>query len=360
MHVQGSEWERATCDPLAWSPPLRRPQPWKNTRGKRQPWIAAHPIHLSLSLVQLRQQPRTSLSLTSCAKHAAPPATGGGGEGVWAGGRSEQQREEAAAGCHGEQGLVVDARFPMASRSAALCFSAAVTSTTATGGGGRGRSRRRFLVVCCDGGRRSDLLSSSLAAKVLGAPTTFDAAKLTVQYAGAGEAFPRAYTLSHCDFTANLTLAVSETITSEQLRRWGWRRDDVFAEWKEMTCTGGPGGGEMTLHLHCHVSGPNPLQELAAGFRYYVFSKELPLVLKAVVHGDAALFAARPELMDARVWVHFHSSSRKYNRIECWGALREATKRSLLDGGLVDELQSEITERRRTWNIFNTLVSFLL
>lgn len=250
----------------------------------------------------------------------------------------------------------------MASRSAALCFSAAATTANATGGC-RGRSRRRFLVVCCDGGRRSDLLSSSLAAKVLGAPTTFDAAKLTVQFTGGedrGPAFPRAYTLSHCDFTANLTLAVSETITSEQLRRWGWRRDDVFAEWKEMTCTGGPGGGEMTLHLHCHVSGPNPLQELAAGFRYYVFSKELPLVLKAVVHGDAALFAARPELMDARVWVHFHSSSRKYNRIECWGALREATKRNLLDGGLVDELQSEITERRRTWNIFNALVSFLL
>jgi len=257
----------------------------------------------------------------------------------------------------------------MASRSAALCFSAAVTTTTATGcGRGRSRSRRRFLVVCCDGSRRSDLLSSSLAAKVLGAPTTFDAAKLTVQFAAGSEdrglAFPRAYTLSHCDFTANLTLAVSETITSEQLRRWGWRRDDVFAEWKEMTCSSssssGGGPGEMTLQLHCHVSGPNPLQELAAGFRYYVFSKELPLVLKAVVHGDAALFAARPELMDARVWVHFHSSSRKYNRIECWGPLREATKRNLLDGRLVDELQSEITKRRRTWNIFNALVSLLL
>ncbi|KAI5013878.1 hypothetical protein ZWY2020_051273 [Hordeum vulgare] len=323
-----------------------------------------HPIHLSAFSLSLVQQPRTSLShtLAVCAKHAAPPATGGGRQGAWTGGWPEQQQqEESAAGCHGEQELAVDARFPiMASRSAALCFSAAVTTTTATGGSGRGRSRRRVLVVSCDGGRRSDLLSSSLAAKVLGAPTTFDAAKLTVQHAGAGEAFPRAYTLSHCDFTANLTLAVSETITSEQLRRWGWRRDDVFAEWKEMTCTGGPGGGEMTLHLHCHVSGPNPLQELAAGFRYYVFSKELPLVLKAVVHGDAALFAARPELMDARVWVHFHSSTRKYNRIECWGALRDATKRNLLDGGLVDELQSEITERRRTWNIFNALVSFLL
>ncbi|CAM0912471.1 unnamed protein product [Alopecurus aequalis] len=214
----------------------------------------------------------------------------------------------------------------------ALCFSAAITTTTATGGKGR---------------------RCQLAAKVLGAATTFDPAKLTVQFAGR-PAFPRAYTLSHCDFTANLTLAVSERITSEQLRLW--QRDDVFAEWKEMTSSG---SGEMTLQLHCLVSGRNPLQELAAGFRYYVFSKELPLVLKAVLHGDGALFADRPELTEAKVWVHFHSSARKYNRIECWGPLQEAANRNMLDGRL-DELQSETTDRRRKWSIFDALVSFLL
>jgi proteinaceous RNase P len=166
------------------------------------------------------------------------------------------------------------------------------------------------------------------AAKVLGAPMTFDAAKLTVQFAGdLRPAFPRAYTLSHCDFTANLTLAVSGSITIDQLRRW--RPDDVFAEWKQMAATSCSGGGEMTLHLHCLVSGRNPLQALAAGFRYYVFSKELPLVLKAVVHGDGALFADRPELMEAQVWVNFHSATRKYNRIECWGPLREAAEVSI-------------------------------
>jgi hypothetical protein len=48
-------------------------------------------------------------------------------------------------------------------------------------------------------------------------------------------------------------------------------------------------------------------------------------VLKAVVHGDALLFAEQPELLEAKVWVHFHSSSNaKYNRLECWGPLREA------------------------------------
>lgn len=238
----------------------------------------------------------------------------------------------------------------------------------------------RFLVVSCDTTRTADVYSS-LAAKLLGPPTSFNAAKLKVEFAGdelrskKHPPFPRAYTLTHCDFTANLTLAVTGPMTSEQLRSWQstLQRDDVVAEWKEAAA----GGGEMALHVHCFVSGANLLQELAAGFRYYVFSKELPLVLKAVVHGDAALFAERPELMEAKVWVHFHSSSRKYNRIESWGPLREAAaggkKRNsnlnLLDGKL-DELQSVIAKsnRRRPrtnkWaspeTIFNALLALLL
>ncbi|KAL6844256.1 hypothetical protein ACP4OV_025929 [Aristida adscensionis] len=254
----------------------------------------------------------------------------------------------------------------MAPRAAAasLCFSSAAVTSRSRRGGGRPEPPR-FLVVSCDTRIAAADVYSSLAAKLLGPPTTFNAAKLKVEFAGEElmrskkQPFPRAYTLTHCDFTANLTLAVTGSITSEQLRSWQstLQRDDVVAEWKETAA------GEMTLHVHCYVSGANLLQELAAGFRYYVFSKELPLVLKAVVHGDAALFAERPELMEAKVWVHFHSSSRKYNRIECWGPLKEATKRNLLDGRL-DELQSEITKRRRKWaspeTIFNALVALLL
>lgn len=92
-----------------------------------------------------------------------------------------------------------------------------------------------------------------------------------------------------------------------------------------------------------------------------------------MVHGDAALFAERPELMEAKVWVHFHSTSRKYNRIECWGPLREATTRRNhshlldLDGRRLDQqLQNAITKskRRRKWaapeTIFNALLALLL
>ncbi|KAL6651684.1 hypothetical protein ACP70R_010609 [Stipagrostis hirtigluma subsp. patula] len=217
----------------------------------------------------------------------------------------------------------------MAPRAAALCFSSSSAGRTGRRGGGRPEPSR-FLVVSCDTRTAAADVYPSLAAKLLGPPTTFNAAKLKVEFAGEElmrrskkQPFPRAYTLTHCDFTANLTLAVTGSITSEQLRSWQstLQRDDVVAEWKEMAT------GEMTLHVHCYVSGANLLQELAAGFRYYVFSKELPLVLKAVVHGDAVLFAERPELMEANVWVHFHSNSRKYNRIECWGPLKDATKK---------------------------------
>ena len=38
------------------------------------------------------------------------------------------------------------------------------------------------------------------------------------------------------------------------------------------------------------------------------------------------MFRENPELMDAYVWVYFHSSTPKYNRIECWGPLKDAAK----------------------------------
>ncbi|KAI3821410.1 hypothetical protein L1987_08978 [Smallanthus sonchifolius] len=101
-----------------------------------------------------------------------------------------------------------------------------------------------------------------------------------------------------------------------QLKGW-CNKDDVVAQWAEVK-------GHMCLDVHCYVSGPNSLLDLAVEFRYYIFSKELPLVLEAVLYGDRILFSERKELMDAFVRVFFHSSSWKYNRVECWGPLKDA------------------------------------
>ncbi|KAG2410993.1 Protein STAY-GREEN 1 [Vigna angularis] len=47
-------------------------------------------------------------------------------------------------------------------------------------------------------------------------------------------------------------------------------------------------------------------------------------VLKAVVHGDGDLFNNYAELQEALVWVYFHSNIPEFNKVECWGPLRDA------------------------------------
>lgn len=202
----------------------------------------------------------------------------------------------------------------------------------------------------------------SEAVRLLGPPANFEASKLEVVFLGEGlkkysTIIPRVYILSHCDFTANLTLTISNVINIDQLTGW-YKKDDVVAEWKKVK-------ENMRLHIHCYVSGPNSLLDLAAEFRYHIFSKELPLVLKAVLHGDSVLFRDHPELMDSYVWVYFHSSSPKYNRMECWGPLKDAVKGrweyQVQDFFTVNEDGSRPPQRwRRPKSLFQALFSFLL
>ncbi|XP_019438606.1 PREDICTED: protein STAY-GREEN LIKE, chloroplastic-like isoform X3 [Lupinus angustifolius] len=114
----------------------------------------------------------------------------------------------------------------------------------------------------------------SEAVRLLVPPARFEASKLKVvqledQIIKYPSIIPRTYILSHCDLTANLTLTVSNVINLEQLRGW-YEKDDVVAEWKKVK-------NEMCLHVHCFVNGPNPFMNLAAEFRYNIFSKEMPL-----------------------------------------------------------------------------------
>lgn len=155
-------------------------------------------------------------------------------------------------------------------------------------------------------------------------PAIFEASKLKVLFLGVDEKkhpgkLPRTYTLTHSDITSKLTLAVSQTINNSQLQGWYNRlyRDEVVAEWKKVK-------GKMSLHVHCHISGGHFLLDLCARLRYFIFCKELPVVLKAFVHGDENLFNNYPELEESQVWVYFHSNIPEFNKVECWGPLREA------------------------------------
>ncbi|XP_059630613.1 magnesium dechelatase SGRL, chloroplastic isoform X2 [Cornus florida] len=175
------------------------------------------------------------------------------------------------------------------------------------------------------------------AVRLLGPPARFEASKLKVVFTGNkmdkyARILPRTYTLSHCDFTGNLTLSISNVISLDQLKGW-YSKDDVVAEWKEVK-------GVMHLDVHCYV-------------------------LEAVVCGDSVLFREHQELMDAIVRVYFHSSSKKYNRVECWGPLKDAAKGKREDQ--IHDLLSgskESSHPSKNWgspkSIFQALVTFLL
>lgn len=134
---------------------------------------------------------------------------------------------------------------------------------------------------------------------------------------------PRVYTLTHSDVTAQITLTVAREINGSQLGGWYSRlqRDEVVAEWRKTK-------GVLSLHVHCHISGGgNFLHSLIARLRFYIFQKELPVVLQAFMVGDRQLFWQNPTLKYAPVWVYFHSKALVFNRVEFWGPLIEAIRR---------------------------------
>ncbi|CAN4127489.1 unnamed protein product [Withania somnifera] len=200
--------------------------------------------------------------------------------------------------------------------------------------------------------RKSKKNQSIVPVARLFGPAIFEASKLKVLFLGVDEKkhpgkLPRTYTLTHSDITSKLTLAISQTINNSQLQGWYNRlqRDEVVAEWKKVK-------GKMSLHVHCHISGGHFLLDLFARLRYYIFCRELPVVLKAFVHGDEDLLKNYPELQEALVWVYFHSNIQEFNKVECWGPLKEATS-PLCSSGEVDGEKSTsfISNSNKKWDL---------
>lgn len=198
-------------------------------------------------------------------------------------------------------------------------------------------------------------------ARLLG-PAIFEAAKLQVthlflstdeqqEHPAAAEK-PRTYTLTHSDVTSMLTLAVAHTFNVAQFSGWYSRiqRDEVLAVWRKTKAV----GFEVALHVHCHISGGHWLRNQFANLRFWIFRKELPVVLEAFRHGDRALFDKHPDLEESPVWVHFHSNLQEFNRHECWGPLKDAARVGRASGisaleALKCDLQVAVEDMHQLW-----------
>lgn len=208
-------------------------------------------------------------------------------------------------------------------------------------------SRRGLLVkMNCPSVAMPRLGSRLVVEARLFGPALFEAAKLKTLFLGADkehpDELPRIYTLTHSDITSKITLAISSEINKAQLKGWysKLQRDEVVAEWKRVQ-------GKMSLHVHCHISGGNFLHNLIANLRFYIFRKELPVVLEAFRHGDEELLKTYPDLDNAMVWVYFHSNVKEYNRVECWGPLVEAAKSASEEAK--EAIHHAMEEMERQW-----------
>jgi hypothetical protein len=83
--------------------------------------------------------------------------------------------------------------------------------------------------------------------------------------------------------------------------------------------------GGRELHVHLHVSGGLVLGP--AGLRHRIFQSCMLSVLQAFRLGDASLYEMEPGLDSSEVWLHFHSTSRRYDVNEDAGG--SATMRCL-------------------------------
>lgn len=153
-------------------------------------------------------------------------------------------------------------------------------------------------------------------------PPPFQSSKLSISFAhGATSLAPappekRRYTLTHNDITGQLWLTVGAEYNSDQISGFYTRllRDEVIGEWQSDV------QGQPSLHLFCHVSGEE--RWLAPPtLRNYIFRREMPLVLDCVIHAERELLKHKPQLAQAKVFVHFQSSLQALDSIECWGVL---------------------------------------
>jgi len=125
---------------------------------------------------------------------------------------------------------------------------------------------------------------------------------------------PRTYTLTHSDSTGALFLTIAQHYDLAQISGWYTRlmRDEVLAEW--IVDEDGP-----ALHVYCHVSGGFVFG--TAKWRYNIFQSELPLVLEAIRYGDRTLFKYNPELDNSLIFIYFHSTNSKFDKVENWGTM---------------------------------------
>ncbi|MDO4926625.1 MAG: staygreen family protein [Turicibacter sp.] len=144
--------------------------------------------------------------------------------------------------------------------------------------------------------------------------STLNLNKLWINYrlSNLSQLYPRRYTLTHSDETAELFLVIGPEFAYEKFTSL---RDEVIGEWLTNN------SGQYYFYIRVRVDGIDDTQSSIK--RNDIFVKHLPLALSAIKQGDPHLFYFYPQFLKAPIYVYFQSQDSNLNRTECYGSFSD-------------------------------------
>jgi hypothetical protein len=138
-------------------------------------------------------------------------------------------------------------------------------------------------------------------------PITYESSKIITELC-----LPRKYTNTHNDLTREIYISIGHEYNSKLLLA-DTEKARVIGKWVKNY-------NKYQIHLQVLVSEKNT-PESVAKIRNDIFCAELAPVLEGFALAETGLLKSNPKLGKTKIYVHFKSFYKKYERIEYWGRL---------------------------------------
>lgn len=140
-------------------------------------------------------------------------------------------------------------------------------------------------------------------------PITYESADIITNFS-----LPRKYTSTHNDVTREIYMSIGQKynkllLDSEEAVKF---ETQVVGKWVKKD-------NKYEIHLEVLVSTEKNPQ---AQIRNKIFCAELGPVLEGIALAETALLQSHPKYGNARIFVHFKSIDKKYDRVEYWHRLK--------------------------------------
>lgn len=160
--------------------------------------------------------------------------------------------------------------------------------------------------VCCSEENRENKhrLNPSLF------PITYESKRIITNIS-----LPRKYTSTHNDDTREIYLHIGHSYDDRLLSTDEVKNveSQILGKWIKHK-------GKYQIRLVAYVSTKKNLQ---AEFRNKVICEEMSPVLEGINLSETCLLTMHPELLKTKIYIHFKSIDKKYDRVEYWGRLEQ-------------------------------------